>query len=115
MNVDFIDNENEKTDDTLEFQMNEDMMNFLAQSIQHKIELKNKKNRELIDCDKDMDFEEAGLNHTSFVRKSNGDAKLLYGGSTSRILAMETALLTSIEKHIDRSKPQYWPNIPLKL
>ncbi|XP_003425220.1 uncharacterized protein F10E9.5 [Nasonia vitripennis] len=107
-------NEN-NADDNLEFQLNEDMMNFLAQSIRHKIELKNKKESEEAAEQSEKSDEEPIKHGLAWIRKRNDCAKLLYGEASARVLAMETALQTTIERHIDKAKPQYWPNIPLKL
>ncbi|XP_058796977.1 gem-associated protein 8-like [Phymastichus coffea] len=116
MNINLADNKDKKNaDDTFEFQLNEDVMNFLAQSVRHKIELKTKKNTVALSQDKDSFVRKTGSNAVFMIHRNNEDMKFLYGQATSRILAMETALQTTIEKHIDISKPRYWPNIPLKL
>lgn len=110
------DNDDENNEDeNLEFHLDENMMDFLAQSIRHKIELKNKKESEEIAEENKESSEEKAEGGLVWVHKRNEDAKLLYGPASPRILAMETALKTTIERHLDKAKPQYWPNIPLKL
>ena len=42
------------------------------------------------------------------------DARLLYGDSSPRIMAMEAALQATVDRHKDRTKPPFWPNVPLK-
>lgn len=42
------------------------------------------------------------------------EMKRLYGDSAAKILAMETAVQLSFDKHCDRKHPKYWPVIPLK-
>ena len=99
------------TEDNIEFHLDENMMNFLTLSIQHKIELKNdKKCENIIENNKKLLESNISRFHERY-----DDAKLLYGEASSRILAMETALQTSTERHIDKAKPSYWPNIPIKL
>ena len=104
-------------EDSIEFQLNEDMMAFLAQSMKHKIELKNQResensNYECISENMESTLIEGGQ---VWFQKRNEDAKLLYGEASSKILAMETALQTTVDRHKSKAKPQYWPNIPLKL
>jgi len=102
-------------DENLEFHLNEDMMNFLAKSIRHKIELKNQRENEASDEKNQQDGNPLLENMLEKSKKRSEDAKLLYGEASTKILAMETALQTSIDRHIDKAKPQYWPNIPLNL
>ncbi|XP_014223863.1 gem-associated protein 8-like [Trichogramma pretiosum] len=109
------DDDNEHIEDDLQFCMNEDMMNFLAQSIQHKKELQNQKeaNKDTLAANnEDQTKIDIGVNRISNKLK---DARLLYGEASSKILGMETALQTTIDRHKDKTKPQYWPNIPLRL
>ncbi|XP_033616228.1 gem-associated protein 8 isoform X3 [Fukomys damarensis] len=42
------------------------------------------------------------------------EMKRLYGDGAPKILAMETAVQLSFDKHCDRKHPKYWPVIPLK-
>ncbi|XP_011502740.1 PREDICTED: gem-associated protein 8-like [Ceratosolen solmsi marchali] len=105
--------ENESVlDENIEFHLNEDMMYFLTQSIKHKIELKKKK--EITEINR-KNIEELKEGKFDWINRKNEDAKLLYGKASSTVLAMETALEATIERHIDKTKPQYWPNIPLRL
>lgn len=46
--------------------------------------------------------------------KSRSDElKKLYGENSPKILGMETALQLNYERHLEKSKASYWPNIPL--
>ncbi|XP_017879126.1 uncharacterized protein F10E9.5-like [Ceratina calcarata] len=99
--------------ENLEFQVNEDMMSFLEQSMRHKIELQ--KRRESESCTKGDEGDDTNIQGgANWVKMRNANAKLLYGEASSTILAMETALQTTIDRHKDKAKPQYWPIIPLK-
>ncbi|XP_043265457.1 gem-associated protein 8-like [Colletes gigas] len=100
--------------ETLEFQVNEDMMNFLEQSIRHKIELKKKREAEESVKEEEKNKDICIQGGAAWVQARNKSAKLLYGDGSSTILAMETALQTTIDRHKDKAKPQYWPVIPLK-
>lgn len=46
--------------------------------------------------------------------RRQAEMKRLYGNSAAKILAMETAVQLSFDKHCDRKHPKYWPVIPLK-
>ena len=99
---------NNIADENFEFCVDEDMISFLTQSLQHKRELQDSK-------DSLMETAEASAlpvetNHNS--RAEN--AKELYGEASSLIMAMETAVQASVERHKDKAKPQYWPNIPFR-
>ncbi|XP_047359143.1 gem-associated protein 8-like [Vespa velutina] len=112
----FQDNEKRKEpkdDQDLEFHVDEDMMTFLEQSIRHKMELKQKREQELAASKKESIVSMEGGAAWALTRSK--EAKLLYGDASPTILAMETALQATIERHKDKSKPQYWPNIPLRL
>ncbi|XP_014610911.1 PREDICTED: gem-associated protein 8-like [Polistes canadensis] len=100
-------------EEDLEFHVDEDMKTFLEQSLRHQMELKQKREQELAAIEKEtVAFIKNGVicNQTR-----NENAKLLYGDAGPTIMAMETALIATIERHKDKSKPQYWPNIPLRL
>ncbi|XP_014219200.1 gem-associated protein 8 [Copidosoma floridanum] len=113
---DNLDEEEETcTDENLEFHVNEDMMTFLTQSIRHKIELKTQKESELSDQESKDDDQQAEENIFEKTRKRSEIAKLMYGEASTKILAMEAALQATLDRHMEKSKPQYWPNIPLKL
>lgn len=99
-------------EEDLEFHVDEDMKTFLEQSLRHQMELKQKREQELAAIEKEsVAFIKSGAicNQTR-----NENAKLLYGDAGPTIMAMETALVATIERHKDKSKPQYWPNIPLR-
>ncbi|XP_005409242.1 PREDICTED: gem-associated protein 8 [Chinchilla lanigera] len=46
--------------------------------------------------------------------RRQAEMKRLYGDSAAKIMAMETAVQLSFDKHCDRKQPKYWPVIPLK-
>lgn len=104
------DAESVEENESLEFHVNEDMMSFLEQSIRHKIELKKKREAESLANDE----EECIQGGAAWMQARNNNAKLLYGESSPTILAMETALQTSVDRHKDKAKPLYWPIIALK-
>ncbi|XP_012286461.1 gem-associated protein 8 [Orussus abietinus] len=97
-------------EENLEFHVDEDMMSFLEQSLRHKMELKQQRDKESLKEEEDLKFEGGA----AWDRERSECAKLLYGEASPRILAMETALQATIDRHKDKAKPQYWPNIPLK-
>lgn len=107
------DTEQEDNQENIEFQVDDDMMKFLEQSIRHKMELKLRRERE-----NEEDNEQ--INHIQIEsgevqdRNRIESAKLLYGSASSRIVAMETAVQVNVDRHKDRANPHYWPNIPLK-
>ncbi|KAG5877009.1 hypothetical protein JTB14_021905 [Gonioctena quinquepunctata] len=45
------------------------------------------------------------------VEEMNG----LYGEKAQKIMGMETALQLNYERHLEHSKPVYWPSLPFKL
>lgn len=97
----------EKTNnETLEFQIDNDMVQFLEQSIRHKMELKKKRD----------DEHKEDLSNNLPVKNCDGikNSTLLYGSACQKIMAMETALQASIDYHKDHEKCCFWPNIPLK-
>lgn len=101
--------------ENLEFHVNEDLMSFLEQSIRHKVELKKKREAEsLVKEGEEEDKDVSIQGGAAWMHTRNNSAKLLYGEASPTILAMETALQTSIDRHKDKAKPQYWPIIPLK-
>ncbi|XP_003706160.1 uncharacterized protein LOC100882600 [Megachile rotundata] len=100
--------------ENLEFHVNEDMMNFLEQSMRHKIELQKKRESESFSNEESEDKSENIQGGAAWVQARNKSAKLLYGEASPTILAMETALQTTVDRHKDKAKPQYWPVIPLK-
>lgn len=102
-------------DDDLEFHVNEDMMHFLEQSIRHKMEMRQQRESESATerevCERQVPLEGGA----AWMTARTEGARLLYGEASPRILAMETALQATMDRHRDRTKPQYWPNIPLNL
>lgn len=101
--------------ENLEFHVNEDMMSFLEQSMRHKIEMKKKKELESSSKRDKEEEEDVGIQGgATWMQARNSNAKLLYGEASPAILAMETALQTTVDRHKDKAKPQYWPIIPLK-
>ncbi|TGZ56592.1 uncharacterized protein [Temnothorax longispinosus] len=97
----------------LEFNVTEDMLNFFETSERHKREMRQQDGF-------DRAAHEENSEETPFVGAAekawvrNKEAELLYGDAGSKILAMETALQSTVERYEDTANPQYWPNIPLK-
>ena len=111
-----VEDEPVSDNESLEFQLNDDMIDFLKQSMQHKLELKQKREEEASEKVEEEEEQEVSVQGgAAWMQKRTENAKLLYGESSARILAMETALQTTIDRHKDKARPQYWPNIPLKL
>lgn len=98
----------------LEFTVTEDMLNFFETSERHKREMRRKYGFRTA-------REEENSEETPFVsvaeraRARKEEAASLYGDAGSKILAMETALQSMVERYENTANPQYWPNIPLKL
>lgn len=110
-------------DEALEFQINEELMSFLEQSARHKMELREKREGIATNSTGMRESDDAtGSGGEALIveggaaamRLKSKGAKLLYGEASSRILAMEAALQATVDRHKDKAKPQYWPNIPLK-
>ncbi|KAF7989751.1 hypothetical protein HCN44_008425 [Aphidius gifuensis] len=100
----------ETNNDTLEFQVDNDMVKFLEQSIRHKMELKKKRDNEDEQDDIPNQFQGPPIKNTDSIKNST----LLYGSACNKIMAMETALQANIDYHKDHEKCCFWPNIPLK-
>lgn len=47
--------------------------------------------------------------------RRQADRKRLSGVGAAKIQALEAAVQLSFNKHFDRTRPKYWPVIPLKL
>lgn len=101
------------TSDDLEFNVTEDVLNFFETSERHKREMRRKHGSGRA-CKDENSEEIPFVNAAEIARARKEEAELLYGDSGSKILAMETALRSTIEQHEDTANPQYWPNIPLK-
>ncbi|KAG7213330.1 hypothetical protein KM043_002627 [Ampulex compressa] len=109
-------NSSDADNESVEFEINEDLMSFLEQSIRHKVELKKMRESKLAAKEKEKEEEMATIQTgAAWAQARNRNAKLLYGDASPRILAMETALQATTNRHKDKAKPQYWPNIPLRL
>ncbi|CAD1476507.1 unnamed protein product [Heterotrigona itama] len=105
---------NEETEN-LEFHVDEEMMSFLEQSMRHKFELKKLRDSEILTKKREEEEENISIQGgATWMHARNSNAKLLYGEASPTILAMETALQTTVDRHRDKAKPQYWPIIPLK-
>lgn len=99
------------SNENLEFIVTEDVLNFFETSERHKREMRRK-----YGSDRTTQEEEktpfVGAIVSARMRKEEAD--LLYGDASSKILAMEAALRSTVERYEDTANPQYWPNIPLK-
>lgn len=105
-----IDTDNED----LEFTVTEDMLNFFETSERHKREMRRKYGFRTAREDENPE-ETPFVSAAESARVRKEEAALLYGNAGSKILAMETALQSMVERYEDTTNPQYWPNIPLKL
>jgi len=103
----------------LEFNVTEDMLDFLEKSERHRREMQEryksegnvsqkKKNK------KGLKKESVIVNAPENVHVKREEAQLLYGDATPKILAMEAALQVAANRYKDLANAQYWPNIPLK-
>ncbi|KAF3426163.1 hypothetical protein E2986_06945 [Frieseomelitta varia] len=101
--------------ENLEFHVDEEMMSFLEQSMRHKFELRKLRESETLTKKREEEEENISIQGgAAWMQARNSNAKLLYGEASSTILAMETALQATVDRHKDKAKPQYWPIIPLK-
>lgn len=97
----------------LEFTVTEDMLNFFETSERHKREMRRKRGSRTAHEEEDSEVTPfVGAAERARMRKEEAD--LLYGDASSKILTMETALQSVVERYEDTANPQYWPNIPLK-
>ncbi|XP_015113175.1 gem-associated protein 8 [Diachasma alloeum] len=105
---------NSSEEGNLEFHVDEDMLNFLEQSIRHKMELKKSRESEKFGSGVNDENDCPLVFREIQDHEKLENAQELYGSAASRIIAMETALQVTVDRHKDRAKPRYWPNIPLK-
>jgi len=104
-----VDTDNED----LEFNVTEDLLNFFETSERHKREMRRKYGSKTAACEDNLEETPfVGAAESARMRKKEVD--LLYGDAGSKILAMETALQSTVERYEDSANPEYWPNIPLK-
>lgn len=97
----------------LEFNVTEDLLNFFETSERHKREMRRKYGSNTATCEDNLEGTPfVGAAESARMRKE--EVELLYGDASSKILAMETALQSTVERYEDAANPQYWPNIPLK-
>ncbi|KAK6642120.1 hypothetical protein RUM44_013843 [Polyplax serrata] len=101
----------ENNEDSITFEMSDEMIKFFQESFKHKMDLKKEKKQEedRIEVDKKV----MELQFTKLRRVS--EMKLLYGDDAPKIIGMETAVQLSFNKYCDMKGPKYWPNIPLNL
>lgn len=90
------------------------MLKFLEQSIRHKMELKRARESEMEASSDAAAADMPFVTSEARIQAKTEDARLLYGDASPRIMAMEAALQATMDRHKDRAKPHYWPNIPLK-
>lgn len=99
----------------LEFNVTEEMLNFFETSERHKREMRRKygsSDSQAVHEETPEEVPFVAASESARMRKEEAD--LLYGKAGSKILAMETALQSMVERYEDTANPQYWPNIPLK-
>ncbi|CAB3367496.1 Hypothetical predicted protein [Cloeon dipterum] len=98
------------------FEVNDEMMEFLAISAKHKMELKKKR-----EAEREQEAAEIAQQVPSkaklpreIMEERKVEMEKLYGAdSAPMILGMETAMQLSYQKFVDRYHPKHWPNIPL--
>lgn len=99
----------------VELNVTEDMLKFLETSERHRRQLKQNRKSKKIVHKKEVFVEESPIiDGAESVRTRKEDADLLYGNDSFKILAIETALQTAMNKYKETFNPHYWPNIPLK-
>ncbi|XP_063990212.1 gem-associated protein 8-like [Diachasmimorpha longicaudata] len=104
---------NSSDEGNLEFHVDEDMLNFLEQSIRHKMELKKSRESETADSRLNNEGDCPPVIREIQDHEKMENAQELYGSAATRIIGMETALQVMVDRHKDQAKPHYWPNIPL--
>lgn len=97
-------------DRNVECNVTEDMISILEQSEKHRRELqKDRKSKKSV-CKSKVTGEVVSVER---VRTRQEEAALLYGDASYKVLAMEAALQATTDNYKHKTKPQYWPNIPL--
>lgn len=114
-NVEQEEVESHSNTEEFEFNITEDMLKFFETSERHRRELQEKrkyfKKKEMPQRETEDISVVGGAEIMSTKKK---EAESLYGNDGPKILAMETAIQATLERHKDLVNPQYWPNIPLK-
>uniref|UniRef100_A0A8C6H347 Gem nuclear organelle associated protein 8 n=1 Tax=Mus spicilegus TaxID=10103 RepID=A0A8C6H347_MUSSI len=117
------DSDDEVECDLSNMEITEELRQYFAQTERHREE---RRRQQQLDAERLNDYVNAdhGLyfNHRRSLEppsekpweRRQAEMKRLYGNSAPKILAMETAVQLSFDKHCDRKQPKYWPVIPLK-
>ncbi|KAL0102001.1 hypothetical protein PUN28_018514 [Cardiocondyla obscurior] len=105
----------ETNNEDLEFNVTEDVLNFFETSERHKRELREKRKFNIAAEENILEGTTSFVSAAERARVRKEEADLLYGEAGSKILAMETALQSTVERYEDSANSQYWPNIPLNL
>ena len=137
-------NDEESDAESYEMEINEDMLDFFAQSMKHKAERSKHQfnsckikivifillcttediedNTEISYVTMDENLETRavdvfGVNIPDEMPKDTKREKYqqLYGEMSDRINAMETAMQLTFHRNCDMKQPKLWPNMPLKL
>jgi len=107
------------SNEDLEFNVTEDVLNFFETSERHKREMRRKRRSSQEaheEENSERNSEEAPfVGGAESVRMRKEAADLLYGDAGSKILTLEAALQSAVERYEDTANSQYWPNIPFKL
>ncbi|RZF45023.1 hypothetical protein LSTR_LSTR001984 [Laodelphax striatellus] len=129
-------NGNECDSSQINFEVDENFLEFLKISMKHKQDLKKermqgeKKSRQRQPPNKNEKNEKSSRSVKSSFRddrkytpapdcflgkKRLEEMGLLYGSAAQKIIGMETALQLSFNKKCDTSHPVYWPAVPINL
>ncbi|CAL1536228.1 unnamed protein product [Lymnaea stagnalis] len=112
-------------DENIEMEITEDMVQFFATSLKHKLERDNaKQDSDLENGQERLNIEEARKGQQSHsilapreqpgVRRAT-ELRELYGAGAPMIHGMETALQMTYDRFSDKFQSKMWPNMPLKI
>lgn len=96
---------NNESDEDLEMEVTNDMLEFFATSYKHKLERDKAGEEEPVSS---APTERPGVRRTE-------EMKELYGIGAPMIQGMETAMQMTYDRFLDRFQPSPWPNMPLKI
>lgn len=117
-----------ESDDEIEYDLSnmeitDELRQYFAETERHREErrrqqqLEAERLNEYVNADHDLYYNNRRTIEPPTERpdeRRQAEMKRLYGNSAAKILAMETAVQLSFDKHCDRKHPKYWPVIPLK-
>lgn len=95
-----------KEDEVLEFEINDEMLNFFEQSIRHKLTLKKENDEKESKNDYLPSIHRIGIDRQEDMNK-------LYGSFAPMISGMEAAMQLSFNRIIEKKHPEFWPVAPI--